>query len=282
MIVKITDSINAVLSEHGVSEIDIRDIIVTDNSVSDVIIPGSPLSNKIIDKLWPSIRELEVYHYTSEENAEKILASEPPILRLYSILKRYGESEIESFCKNHNLTGYLHKNKSGEPYYKTNLMSDLFYTSFTDVNINSEQEEYFWNTFAGSNGARFKFKITAQNPNFRKVIYENKPGTPISLLKNISDKVAEFNRVFFLKGMSRLCSFYLAKSYDIESEQRMLFKKYNGFGPDIKHDSNSGFEYIDQKIGVISEAGYLVELLEVQSNSRFKMPPGVKLHRRNT
>ena len=82
MIIEITNSINEVLTEHGISEIDIRDIIVTDNSVSDVIISGSPLSNKIIDKLWPSIRELEVYHYTSEEKAENILASDPPTIIL--------------------------------------------------------------------------------------------------------------------------------------------------------------------------------------------------------
>ena len=279
MIQEILNRINRILLKHGIQKICIRDIIVTDQSVSDLVIPGNPLSNRIIDSLWTSIDELEVFHYTSQKSAEKILDSNS--LRLYSIIKRYGEDEIESFCKNHNLTGYLKENENSEPFFKINLMTNLFYSSFTDINIDNIQENYFWNTFAGYNGARFRFRVRAQNPNFRKIYYEDKTGNPIPLLNDISKMLAiDYNRVFFLEGMSRICSYYLTKKYKIELEYRMLYKKFDGFGPNVMNDGD--YDYIDQKFGVTTEAGYMLELLEVQSNANLKVLSGINLIKRNT
>jgi|AntRauTorcE11898_2_1112593.scaffolds.fasta_scaffold18000_1 hypothetical protein len=279
MIQKIVNSINEILSRHGIQEISNRDIIVTDESVSDLVIPGKPLSNRIIDSLWSSIEEREVFHYTSQRGAENILNSNS--LRLYSILKRYGEDEIESFYRNHNLTAYLREDDNGDPLFKSNLMPNLFYSSFTDVNIDSSQENYFWNCFADNKGARFRFKIRAQNPNFRKIYYEDRPGSPIPLLNELSEMLeTDYDRLYLLAGISIICSFYLTKQYEIESEYRMLYKKFDSFGPTIKNDGNS--DYIDQKFGVATETGYLLELLEVQSNSSLTVPSGVNLIKRNT
>ncbi|MDD5179923.1 MAG: hypothetical protein PHT15_01520 [Gallionellaceae bacterium] len=84
-----------------------------------------------------SVRSATVYHYTSREAAESILST--GIFRLASIEKRLNDGEIVTFCQTHGLLGYLEPDtNSGMPTYRTLLMPQLFYASFTDTSVPPE------------------------------------------------------------------------------------------------------------------------------------------------
>lgn len=180
--------INAVLTKHGIEkEICLSDVTITEKTFSDLVKPEAKLSDAITNHLWPSIKCASVYHFTSRDAAESIMKS--GYFRLTNILKRFNEGEIETFCKTHGLNGYLEKDESGDPKYKHLIMPNTFYASFTDVSLTEEQEEWFWQNFAACDGVRLRFKITASNPNFRKLRYEQSEGSPIPLLSvDLTDK----------------------------------------------------------------------------------------------
>lgn len=124
----IVTDINAILSKHGVSDaMQLRDISVTDKTVSDMAKPSPRLSDAITAHLWPSISSATVYHYTSREAAENILST--GIFRLTNIEKRLTDGEIVTFCQTHGLRGYLEPDASGEPTYRALLLPQLFYAS---------------------------------------------------------------------------------------------------------------------------------------------------------
>ncbi|WP_204248999.1 hypothetical protein [Halomonas sp. S2151] len=66
----VPETMNGVLRAHGVREIDISDITITDKTVNDLVKEEKVLSNAIVDKVWPSIDSKVVYHYTSKGAAE--------------------------------------------------------------------------------------------------------------------------------------------------------------------------------------------------------------------
>ncbi|WP_303746417.1 hypothetical protein [Stenotrophomonas pigmentata] len=267
----LVDDINAVLSRHGIDKtITLSDITVTDKTVSDFCKPNAPLSEAITNYLWPSISSEEVYHYTSLQAAEAILNS--GTFRLTNIEKRCGEGEIETFCKTHGLSGYLDSTENGVPLFKTLLMPNTYYASFTGSDLTPEREDYLWRTFATHDGVRLKLKITASNPNFRKIQYEAKLSEPIPLISDLFNTVKQkYGRDFILKGISRLCSFYLSgEDYGIENELRALHRTWDGFGPQpVGQGPNS---YIELSIGTMSECGYQIDVLEVQSRTKPSMP----------
>lgn len=271
--------INSILSKHGVkNEINLSDITITDKLVSDLVKDDKVLSNSIVESIWPSVDSLTVYHYTSKNAAESILNSGE--FRLYSLLKRFDEQEIKSFCENHKLSGYL-EYANGDPKYKTLIMSNMYYASFTDTNLTVDQEQYFWNIFAPIDGVRLKLKVTASNPNFRKMVYEKTKGKPLDLLSDLSQCIkSKYDKNFVLAGISRLCAFYLAKEFDIENEYRALYRAWDGFGPAPKHDGNH--EYIDIPIGIMSDTGYQIDIEEIQSNENLAIPSQYGVVPRNT
>jgi hypothetical protein len=252
---ELVTNINKVLVENGVQEqITLSDITITDKTVSDLVKPNAKLSDAITNHLWPSIGTATVYHYTSRSAAENIL--DTGIFRLCNIAGRYNEGEIVTFCKTHDLEGYLETDENGDPKYKHLIMPNTFYSSFTDVILTEKQEEYFWSNFAACDGVRLKIEITASNPNFRKLQYEQTEGKPIKLLADLTSCVRKkYNREFILKGISRLCSFYLSgKDYGIENEYRALYRVWEGFGPQpINNGLNS---YIELPLDAMSECGY--------------------------
>ncbi|UQN42409.1 hypothetical protein [Agarivorans sp. B2Z047] len=108
-------------------------------------------------------------------------------------------------------------------------MKIIFYASFTDSNLTTEQEEYFWKAFAPVDGVRLKLEVIASNSNFRKMVYEKTKGNPLSLLNDLTRVVREsYGREFVLSGISRLCAFYLAKDFDVENEYRALYRYWEG------------------------------------------------------
>ena len=264
------DNINSILSSHGIADsIDLSNITITDKTVTDFVKENQKLSNLIVDAIWPSIDDLTVYHYTSKDAAESILNSGE--FRLYSLLKRFNEGEIETFCQNHGLSGYLEQDANGEPKYKSLIMNNMFYASFTDTNLTTEQEEYFWRAFAPVDGVRLKLEIIASNPNFRKMVYEKTKGNPLPLLNDLTKVVREsYGREFVLSGISRLCAFYLAKDFDVENEYRALYRYWEGFGPSPESDGNN--LYVGLPLDSMNDTGYQIRVNEIQANESLNIP----------
>ena len=267
---ELIDNINSILSSHGIAgSIDLSNITITDKTVTDFVKENQKLSNLIIDAIWPSIDELTVYHYTSKDAVESILNSGE--YRLYSLLKRFNEGEVRTFCQNHGLSAYLEQDANGEPKYKPLIMNNMFYASFTDTNLTTEQEEYFWRTFAPVDGVRLKLEVTASNPNFRKMVYEETKGNPLSLLNELTKVVREsYGREFVLSGISRLCAFYLAKDFDVENEYRALYRYWEGFGPSPKSDGK--YQYVGLPLNSMNDTGYQIRVNEIQTNESLNIP----------
>ncbi len=264
-------TINLILSKYGIDEsITLSDITITGRTVSDLVKSESKLSNSIINFLWPSISKASVYHYTSRDSAESILNS--GVFRLTNIEKRFNEGEIVSFCQSHKLNGYLEKDDNGQPRYRKLIMPNTFYASFTDTNISQRDEEYFWSTFASCDGVRLKFDIKATNPNFRKIRYEENAGAPLEILQELSQKIRdEYEMEFILKGISRLCSFYLSGTdYGREKESRLLYRTWEGQVPQPKGTGPNS--YIEIPLNKMTECGYHLSISEVQANTEIEMP----------
>ncbi|WP_427500627.1 hypothetical protein ACQE3E_13110 [Methylomonas sp. MED-D] len=203
--------INSILEKHSISPILLEDITVTDSTVSDNVKQGERLSSSIINKIWPSVENATVFHYTSKDKAESILNSGK--IRLYTILKRYTDNEISAFCEAHSLNGYLEKDEHGQEKYKTLIMPNTFYSSFTTTTGTTEQEEYFWRNFAAIDGVRLKIEVSASNPDFRRIVYPRKDGEPLALLSELTTIIREkYKREFILTGISPLCAFFLLKN----------------------------------------------------------------------
>ncbi len=267
----IVTDINQILHKYGIHTIITeQDLSVTDKTVSDIAKPTARLSDAITDHLWPTVSVARVYHYTSREAAESILST--GLFRLTNIENRYGEGEIETFCKTHDLRGYLELDSSGSPCYKALLMPQTFYASFTDSNLGTSDEEYFWRTFAQSDGVRLTLDIKANNPNFRKILYEPTPGKPIPVLAELTTTIRQkHGREFVLQGISRLCAFYLCgRTYGKEKEYRALYKTWPECGPQPVGVGPTS--YLDVPLDRMAESGYLLQVREVVANSRPKMP----------
>lgn len=275
----LVEDINSILTSYGINRpIDLSNITITNKMVTDLVKQDQALSNSVVDAIWPSIDALTVYHYTSKDGAESILNSGE--FRLYSLLKRFTEGEIKSFCDNHKLNGYLEADDNGEPRYKSLIMGNMYYASFTDINLTSNQEKYFWRTFAPVDGVRLKLEVIASNPNFRRMVYEKTKGKPLPLLNELSKKIkSSYNREFVLAGISRLCAFYLAKDFDVENEYRAYYRSWDGFGPAPKTDGKH--QYIGVPLGLMSDTGYQINVKEIQSNENLNIPSQYTVVARN-
>lgn len=265
------EDINTILEKYKIgTSISLTDITITDKTVSDLVKQDAKLSNAIINHLWPSVKSKIVYHFTSKDAAESILNS--GVFRFNNIEKRYNEGEIETFCKTHKLNGYLEKDENGNPLYKGLIMPNTFYASFTDVSLTEKQEEYFWRIFSNDDGVRLKINITALNPDFRKLYYEQTKGHPIELLDHLSNCIQQkYNREFVLKGISRLCAFYLCgEDYGIEGEYRALYRVWENSSS--KPKGLGAQSYVELLLGVMNECGYKLDIIEVHAREKPKIP----------
>lgn len=267
---EVVREINGILSSYNCSLISEDELNITEKIVTDGVKRNSPLSSTIINYYWPSITKKTVYHYTTAENAESILNS--GTLRLYNIQKRYSEGEIGEFCKIHSLDGFLSKDEQGREKYKTLIMPNTFYSSFTHTNLTSRQESYFRSQFGD---VRFKIDLEAENPDFRKIVYSDAKDRPLELLAKISKLVSNrFHREFILAGISRICAFFLSHDYDIESELRILYREWN-FRQNVLNDGK--FDYVELPFGDEGKMGYKVNVMEVQTDEPLNAPPSYNL-----
>lgn len=277
---KVTDDINRVLLKHGIdTRIASEDLYISEKLVTDALKQEHKLSVAIAQTVWPSIPFATVYHYTSREAAESILRSRT--FRLTNIEKRHGEGEVVTFCKTHELDGYLKPDSSGTPFYRS-LMRQLFYASFTEASLSSDEEQYFWRTFAGPDGVRLKFEITSKNPNFHRIVYEPNPGEPIALIRDLASAIRSNNgRHFILQGISRLCAFYLCgRTYGRENELRALVKIWPDLGP--KPKGAGAHSYIEMPLDeMVDEIGFHLKITEVNATSPLEnMPFGCTFNQR--
>ncbi len=270
--------INGILGKHGVSyRVRLEDITITDKVVSDGVIQGNPLSEAIIDHVWPRIPQETVFHYTTSDVAQKIV--DGGALRLYCLLKRYTESEVIEFCEVHGLRGYLEL-ENGIPKYRHLILPNTFYASFTSTFLDDDEERYFWTEFGKGAGARLTIRITSRNPNFRKIVYGGTDRKPIPVLQELTETIlTKYRRHFILAGISRLCGFYLPARYSKEFERRAVFRVWAGDG--ISPSFDGSHEYLEVPFGAMHDTGFKLELVEIQSDDNLSVPQGVHLSRRS-
>ena len=270
----LASEINLILRQNGVTTtIAAADLIVTENFVWDT--SEERLSKAIAEHIWPSIPSDEVFHFTSAETAEAIEQTRK--FRLYNVERRHHEHEVEAFCRAHGLDGYLHADESGIALYRREIMPQLFYASFASRFIDEDSARHLRANF-GQGGARLRFRIAAQNPDFRRIFYPAmKPHIP--LLRALTSLVeGTYKRRFMLRGISRLCAFYLPSEYAIEDEKRMLYKKWEGHGPDVQSDGK--WKYLEVPLGADTLTGYRMDLLEVVSDRELRLTDSSLLVRR--
>lgn len=268
-------AISDVLASHGIQEnITWEDIAVTNNIVTDGVASAQKLSSAIINKLWPSVRHADVYHYTSREAADSILSSKR--FRLTNIGKRITEGEIETFCQAHQLSGYL-GSSNGQPNYRKLIEPNTYYASFTATNLDDTEERSFWQSFGP---VRLRLTIDAQNPEFRPLYYEGTAGEPIPVLRAMAERIrTDFRREWILGGFSRICSYYLAESsFGWEKEMRILWRVWDG--SPCQPTGTGPTSYVELALGEMSPCGFQLSVTEVCSEDQMNVPDGVQFVRR--
>lgn len=264
------DAINLVLQRHGINcRASEHNLTVTDNGVTDVVHDEHEISNAIINAIWPSIPDIEVFHYTTRDAAESILRAHE--WRLYALSKRFSEGEIVDFSKAHHLQGFLEPDANGDPVYKSLNMANMFYSSFTRTDLRADKEAYFWGIFAGNQGVRLRIRLSATNPNLRRVYYPAAANDPIPVLIDLQNCVETFGKRFTLAGISRLCAFYLHSGFAIEEEVRMLYRKWPGIGPPVSTDGTH--EYISLHLEQPSDMGFRISVVEIQTDEPAQFTP---------
>lgn len=218
------------------------------------------LSTALTRALSPPIHSGEFYHYTSAPN--EILAS--GTLRLTSITKRIGESEIQPFLKRF---GFDYPQElipgSTTPRYQESIASQIFYTSFTETTLLPTEEEYFWKTFAGLDGARLRFRICLRSGCLRRMVYGSELDTIADVFRCISELTAKsLGKVFFWEDAATVCALCLPTSYNIEKEVRLLTRPGSG----LPRGMHRGFEFLEAKIGCNPQLLLDIELLEIQTD----------------
>lgn len=138
-------------------EIQIRDQVIVENTGNKC-----RFSDAVLDCMFPKEKApAELFHYTNMDGLRGIASSGE--LRLYPILKRIGQGELNTFAITHKLDGYL--KGPGRPFY-VELSKDLFYVSLTRPGAGNET--YMWGVFAGQGeGVRLRLQLTPKQADLR-------------------------------------------------------------------------------------------------------------------
>jgi hypothetical protein len=267
---RIAATVNAVLASHGISEtVSAQEFSVTDRVVFDGVAAGQRLSSAIINSVWPPLKRMEGYHFTSKTAAASIISSQT--IRLANIAKRIDQHEVSTFCQTHGLDGYLDAS-SGQPAYRELIEPNTYYASFADVNLHKSEEASFRSAFGP---VRLKFLIEARNPDFRRIRYEGKQGAPIPVIAALQKRIkSDFARDWVLAGISRLCCFYLpGDSYGWEREMRVLWRVWSDFPVQPNQPGPDGF--VELTLGQQSLTGFKLTLIEVCADDPLPVPAGV-------
>ena len=213
--------------------------------------PFRKISETLIDHSFPSLTKAAVSHYTSLNALEGILSSQE--LRLYAVRKRLSEDELTTFLLSFGFdNGLIHDE----------LSDDLFYTSFTESPNSADQ---LWSDFGDSGrGARLDFQVEAHIKDLRRVYYFS--GNQCLLQSLLTRIRSEHNREFLLRGVSRICAFYLPPYYQGESETRLLIYRHAHdyeFGMPTRKDSD-GHSYISLPVDAPNSKHYRIAITHIE------------------
>lgn len=253
--------LNSLLAAKAVDlELTTDDFHFLSSVVTDANTAGRRLSTALTRALSPPIHSGEFYHYTSSPNA--ILASNT--LRLTSVKKRIAESELQPFLVKF---GFDYPQElipgSTTPRYHESIGSQIFYTSLTDTTLSPSEEQYFWETFAGKDGARMRFKINLKSGCLRRMVYGSELDSVANIYRAISDLTQQsLGKVFIWDDAATVCALCLPASYNIEREVRLVARPGSGLPRGLHH----GFEFLEARIGFNPELSLSIELLEIQSD----------------
>lgn len=238
--------------------------VVTDD------INGGRISTQLSRKIWPPLHQGEFYHYTTKAAAENILSS--CSLRLTSLKKRIGEDEIREFLGKFNYHYPLEIDpETSRPRYVESLTQGYYYISFTDTEASLETEEYFWSTFAGHDGARFKFRLQVETGFLRKLVYGSDIDRWAEFFRRMSDLTrTELQKEFFWADAGVVCALYLPAEYLHERESRLVI--HSSWGLDEKTDGASF--YVELQFGLNEKVLVTLDLMEVQSDLPLSIPKG--------
>jgi hypothetical protein len=173
----------------------------------------------------------DLFHYTKMPTLRKIATSGE--LRLYSVRKRIGQGELDTFAIAHGLDGYL-KSKNGSPPFYKQLSDDIFYTSLTRPGGKNESE--LWGVFAGGgSGVRLKLRVAPvrARSDLRPIQYQSAQ----TLLNELNSALTKESEPPFVPWtISRIGAFYLPSSLHREDEVRLMIKRHKGGRSDALPD----------------------------------------------
>lgn len=263
----IVKEISAIFAEHGVEcELAPEDLSIGEKCVGDFTKTHPRISDQIYTAVFPKAPSGVYSHYTTYGSFKSIFRT--GTLRLYNLHKRFGSGEFRTFCRDHNLTGYLRtEGPDQEAGLYQDLMDDLFYISVVDQQ--QPNEEVLWRRF-GSNGkgVRLNLEISADDHfDFRKVFYQK--GVQIPLLQSLRTHFEQKYGVDFVPSrISRMGGFYQRDDYADQLEYRLLVKKHSddyGFPFVPKHESpqRSRVQYIEVDLIQPIDASFQIEVVGV-------------------
>lgn len=247
--------LDPILSQAGIrgkfdtQEIQIRDRVVVENTGNK-----NTFSDAVLDCMFPrEATPAELLHYTKMDGLRGIASTGE--LRLYPILKRIGQGELDAFAITHKLDGYL--TGPGRPYY-VELSEDLFYVSL--ARPGAVNEPYMWNVFAEQGkGVRLKLRLTPQQADLRGIQYARASRT---LLNQINDALAWGKQPPFVPWtISWIGGFYLPSNLNVEDEVRLMMKRHKGRADPTRFDTK--YCYWPVPIGTQNPV-CMIELLEIE------------------
>lgn len=241
----------------------VDDIRVFAEFVTDAFSDDRPISKALTSAIAAPIHRGEFYHYTRAAAADSILRSQT--LRLTSIQKRIGEEEISPFLLQFGYSYPLSLDENtGTARYLDSVANDIFYASFTDTNVTAERERQLWNVFAGSDGARLKFRLAVDSGCLRRMVYGRDINRWAQMFNDITQLTqTKLGRIFFWDDAATICALYLPEDYDAERETRLIIRR--SWGLPVR--STGGFDYIEVAFGQNAQVALELWLLEVQSNN---------------
>jgi hypothetical protein len=221
-----------VLEKHGIDHLfDELKLHIKKDYISELS-HCRQLSDGVLTAMFPKeTAPSDLFHYTKMSSLRNIASSGE--LRLYSVRKRIGQGELDTFAIAHGLGGYL-KSKNGSPPFYKQLSDDIFYTSLTRPRGKNENE--LWNVFAeGGSGARLKLRVAPvrARSDLRPIQYESAQ----TLLNELNSALASENEPPFVPWtISRIGAFYLPSFLHREDEVRLMIKRYKGGRSDARPD----------------------------------------------
>lgn len=133
--------------------------------------------------------------------------------RLQNLAKRCGEGELSTFSASHKFEGYMRTGADGRPVYRTLLMPNTCFASFTETGLTDAEQETLWRRFSGNDGVRLTFNVEASNTDYRRMRYQPERCQPIKVLEELAvELMVRHRKLFMLSGISRVCAFLSAPS----------------------------------------------------------------------